>query len=105
MVDLSGVELALIYEIPVPRPWTARSEYTAYHDVVAQAVLADELGFHSLWSTEHHFLDEFSHSSAPEVLYAFIAARTSNLRLGHGVRLLPLTYNHPGRRAEQAAAR
>jgi alkanesulfonate monooxygenase SsuD/methylene tetrahydromethanopterin reductase-like flavin-dependent oxidoreductase (luciferase family) len=104
MVGIAAMELGLIYEIPVPRPWTDRSEYAAYHDVVAQAVLADGLGYHSIWSTEHHFLDEFSHSSAPEVLYAYIAARTSNLRLGHGVRLLPFPYNHPVRSAEQAAA-
>jgi alkanesulfonate monooxygenase SsuD/methylene tetrahydromethanopterin reductase-like flavin-dependent oxidoreductase (luciferase family) len=97
------MDLALISEIPVPRPWTARSERDAYRRVVEQAVLADRLGFHSFWSTEHHFLDEFAHSSAPEALYAHIAALTTNLRLGHGVRLLPFPYNHPVRVAEQAA--
>ena len=97
------MDLALIYEVPVPRPWNPRSERDAFHDVVEQAVLADRLGYHSVWSTEHHFLDEFSHSSAPEVLYGHIAARTTNLRLGHGVRLLPFPYNHPVRVAEQAA--
>ncbi len=38
------------------------------------------------------------------MLYAFLAARTSRLRLGHAVRLLPFPYNHPVRVAEQAAA-
>src|SRR5579871_2533493 len=98
------MDLGLIYEISVPRPWTRRSERDAYRNVVEQAVLADTLGFHSVWSTEHHFLDEFSHSSAPEVLYGHLAARTKHLRLGHGVRLLPFPYNHPIRVAEQAAA-
>lgn len=97
------MDLAVISEIPVPRPWTARSERNAYREVVEQAVLADRCGFHSFWTTEHHFLDEFSHSSSPEVLYGHVAARTTNIRLGHGVRLLPFPYNHPVRVAEQAA--
>ena len=92
-----------MYEIPVERPWNERSEYEAFQRVLDEAVLADKLGFHSFWTVEHHFLAEFSHSSAPEVLYGAIAARTENIRIGHGVRLLPFPYNHPVRAAEQAA--
>lgn len=92
-----------MYEIPVQRPWSERAEYDAFQRVIDEAVLADKLGFHSFWTVEHHFLAEFSHSSAPEVLYGAIAARTKNLRIGHGVRLLPFPYNHPVRVAEQAA--
>ena len=47
---------------------------------------------------------EFSHCSAPEVLYGAVAAKTTTLRIGHGVRLLPFPYNHPIRVAEMAAA-
>ncbi len=97
------MDLALFYEIPVARPWGPRSEYDAYHQVVEQAVLADRLGFHSVWTVEHHFLEEFSHCSSPEALYGMIAAKTRNLRIGHGVRLLPFPYNHPVRAAESAA--
>jgi alkanesulfonate monooxygenase SsuD/methylene tetrahydromethanopterin reductase-like flavin-dependent oxidoreductase (luciferase family) len=97
------VKFGLFYEIPVARPWHAKSEYDAYQQVIAQAVLADQLGFHSFWTVEHHFLDEFSHCSAPGVLYGTIAAKTRNLRIGHGVRLLPFPYNHPVRAAEAAA--
>lgn len=92
-----------MYEIPVQRPWNERSEYEAFQRVVDEAVLADRLGFHSFWTVEHHFLSEFSHSAAPEVLFGAIAARTENIRIGHGVRLLPFPYNHPVRVAEQAA--
>jgi len=97
------MDFALFYEIPVARPWTRRSERDAYHEVLEQAVLGEQAGFHSLWTVEHHFLEEYSHCSNPEVLYGAIAARTSRLRLGYGVRLMPFPYNHPVRSAESAA--
>lgn len=97
------MKFSIFYEIPVARPWTATSERDAFHEVLEQAVRADELGFHAVWSVEHHFLEEFSHCSNPEVLYGAIAARTRNLRIGYGVRLTPKPYNHPVRSAESAA--
>jgi alkanesulfonate monooxygenase SsuD/methylene tetrahydromethanopterin reductase-like flavin-dependent oxidoreductase (luciferase family) len=97
------MDFALFYEIPVARPWDERSEHRAYRETLEQAVLADRVGFHSFWSVEHHFLEEYSHCSAPGVLYGAVAAKTSNLRIGHGVRLLPFPYNHPIRVAEAAA--
>ncbi len=97
-------DLGMFYEIPVPAPWNPRSEYDAYHNVVAQAVLGEEVGFSHFWTVEHHFLSEFSHCSAPEVLYGFIAAKTKRMKIGHGVRLLPFPYNHPIRVAEMSAA-
>ena len=97
------MKLALFYEIPVARPWSRHSEHEAYKNVVEQAVLGEQAGFHSLWTVEHHFLEEFSHCSNPEVLYGAIAARTSKLRIGYGVRLTPKPYNHPVRSAESAA--
>jgi alkanesulfonate monooxygenase SsuD/methylene tetrahydromethanopterin reductase-like flavin-dependent oxidoreductase (luciferase family) len=97
------MKFALFYEIPVARPWTRESEHRAYKEVVEQAVLGEQAGFHSFWTVEHHFLEEFSHCSNPEVLYGHIAAKTSTLRLGYGVRLLPKPYNHPVRTAESVA--
>jgi alkanesulfonate monooxygenase SsuD/methylene tetrahydromethanopterin reductase-like flavin-dependent oxidoreductase (luciferase family) len=97
------VKFAMFYEIPVARPWTERSEYWAYKNTIEQAVLGDKVGFHSFWTVEHHFLEEYSHCSNPEVLYGAIAAQTRNLRIGYGVRLLPKPYNHPVRSAESAA--
>ena len=61
------------------------------------------MGFHAFWTVEHHFLEEYSHCSNPEVLYGAIAARTKNIRIGYGVRLLPKPYNHPIRTAESVA--
>ncbi len=86
-------------EITVPEG----SESDAYHRTVTEAVAAEGFGFTSFWTVEHHFLSGFSHCSAPEVLYAYVAAKTETMRLGHAVKLLPFPYNHPVRVAEQAA--
>jgi alkanesulfonate monooxygenase SsuD/methylene tetrahydromethanopterin reductase-like flavin-dependent oxidoreductase (luciferase family) len=98
-----AMKFALFYEIPVARPWDGDSEYRAYKDTIEQAVLGDKVGFHSFWTVEHHFLEEYSHCSNPEVLYGAIAAQTRDIRLGYGVRLLPRPYNHPIRTAESVA--
>jgi alkanesulfonate monooxygenase SsuD/methylene tetrahydromethanopterin reductase-like flavin-dependent oxidoreductase (luciferase family) len=97
------VKFAMFYEIPVARPWTPGKEHRAYKDVIEQAVFGEKMGFHSFLTVEHHFLEEFSHCSNPEVLYGAIAARTSKLRIGFGVRLTPKPYNHPVRTAESVA--
>ena len=72
------MKFALFYEIPVARPWSRESELRAYQNTLEQAIRGDELGFHAFWTVEHHFLEEFSHCSNPEVLYGNIAARTSS---------------------------
>jgi alkanesulfonate monooxygenase SsuD/methylene tetrahydromethanopterin reductase-like flavin-dependent oxidoreductase (luciferase family) len=97
------VKFALFYEIPVPRPWTPDQEHQAYKHTLEQAILGDQVGFHAFWTVEHHFLEEYSHCSNPEVLYGAVAARTKNIRIGYGVRLLPAPYNHPIRSAESSA--
>jgi len=97
------MKFALFYEIPVPKPFTKGKEHQAYKNTLEQAILGDEVGFHAFWTVEHHFLEEYSHCSNPEVLYGAIAARTKNIRIGYGVRLLPHPYNHPIRSAESAA--
>lgn len=97
------MKFAMFYEIPVARPWSPDSEHQAYREVVEQVRLGDRMGFHSVWTVEHHFLEEFSHCSNPEVLYGHLAAVTENIRLGYGVRLMPKPYNHPVRTAESVA--
>lgn len=96
------MKFCLFYEIPVDAT-DPLAEYRAYQDVLEQAVRADQVGFHSFMTVEHHFLKRFSHCSNPEVLYGAVAARTKNLRIGYGVRLMPKPYNHPIRSAESAA--
>lgn len=97
------MKFALFYEIPVPRPWTRESEHRAYKETLEQALAGERWGWDAFWTVEHHFLDEYSHCSNPEVLYGAIAARTSRMRLGYGVRLMPQPYNHPVRTAESVA--
>lgn len=96
------MKFCLFYEIPVDAT-DPLAEYRAYQNALEQAVLADTAGFHSFMTVEHHFLKRFSHCSNPEVLYGAVAARTKNLRIGYGVRLMPRPYNHPIRSAESAA--
>jgi alkanesulfonate monooxygenase SsuD/methylene tetrahydromethanopterin reductase-like flavin-dependent oxidoreductase (luciferase family) len=94
----------LLYELQMPKPHDADSEYRCYHEALEQIVLADRLGYDTVWEVEHHFLTEFAHSSAPEVFLAAVSQRTKNIRLGHGVTLLPHKFNHPIRVAERVAA-
>jgi alkanesulfonate monooxygenase SsuD/methylene tetrahydromethanopterin reductase-like flavin-dependent oxidoreductase (luciferase family) len=68
-----------------------------------QTILADELGFGTVWVTEHHFMEEYCHMTSPEVFLAAASQRTKNIRLGHGVRHSPPRYNHPAKIAECAA--
>src|SRR3954463_6500518 len=85
------------------KPWDENEEYNTYHEALDQIELADKVGFDYVWEVEHHFLTEYSHSSAPEVFFGAISQRTQRIRLGHGVVLLPHRYNHPVRVAERAA--
>src|SRR5215472_16555651 len=93
----------LLYELQMPKPHDARSEYRCYHEALEQIVLADRLGFDTVWEVEHHFLTEFAHSSAPEVFLAAVAQRTERIRIGHGVVQIPYKFNHPVRVAERIA--
>jgi alkanesulfonate monooxygenase SsuD/methylene tetrahydromethanopterin reductase-like flavin-dependent oxidoreductase (luciferase family) len=98
------VRFGIFYEHQNPRPWEEqRSEHQLLKDALAQIELADRLGFDYVWEVEHHFLEEYSHSSAPEVFLAAAAARTDNIRLGHGIVQIPPAVNHPARVAERVA--
>jgi alkanesulfonate monooxygenase SsuD/methylene tetrahydromethanopterin reductase-like flavin-dependent oxidoreductase (luciferase family) len=74
-----------------------------FEQCIEQVMLADQLGYRAAWFTEHHFLTGFSYSSSPELVLAHLAARTKNIRLGHGIVLLPFRINHPLRVAERIA--
>src|SRR6202050_356072 len=91
------------YELQLPRPWNGESEHKLIKDALEQAELSDKLGFDYVWATEHHFLEEYAHSSAPEVFLAACSQRTKNVRLGHGIVQLPPLINHPARVAERIA--
>jgi alkanesulfonate monooxygenase SsuD/methylene tetrahydromethanopterin reductase-like flavin-dependent oxidoreductase (luciferase family) len=97
------VKFGIFYEHQLPRPWTDESEYQLLQDALEQIELADKLGFQHVWEVEHHFLEEYSHSSAPEVFLAAASQRTKNIRLGHGIVQSPPPFNHPARIAERIA--
>src|SRR5713101_6960834 len=94
------MRFGVFYELQLPKPWAPGDERRLFKDALAQMVLADRLGYDYAWEVEHHFLDEYSHSSAPEVFLAAAAARTKTIRLGHGIRQVIPNYNHPARTAE-----
>jgi alkanesulfonate monooxygenase SsuD/methylene tetrahydromethanopterin reductase-like flavin-dependent oxidoreductase (luciferase family) len=97
------MKFGIFYEHQLPRPWDADAELTLFQDALDQVELADRLGIHHAWEVEHHFLEEYSHSSAPEVFLAAASQRTTRIRLGHGIVLMPPGYNHPARVAERLA--
>ena len=97
------MRFGVFYEMQLPRPWAAGDEQRLFREALDQVTLADRLGYDYAWEVEHHFLDEYSHSSAPEVFLAAAAARTQRIRLGHGIRQVIPNYNHPARTAEGLA--
>jgi len=97
------MKFGVFYEHQLPRPWEDGQEHRLLHEALEQVVLADELGIDFAWEVEHHFLEEYSHSSAPEVFLAAAATVTKNIRLAHGIRQVIPHYNHPARVAEGLA--
>src|ERR1700745_3425838 len=97
------MKFCLFYEHQLPQPWGEESELRLYQQAIDQIELADRLGIDYVWEVEHHFLEEYSHSSAPEVFLAACSQRTKRIRLGHGITLMPPKYNHPARVAERLA--
>ena len=95
------MKFGIFYELQLPKPWGPDDEYQLLNNALDQIELADKLGFHYAWEVEHHFLEEYSHSSAPEVFLAAASQRTSQIRLGHGIVQLPT--NHPARVAERVS--
>jgi len=97
------LRIGIFYEHQLPRPWNDGDEHKLLKDALEQVELADHLGIDYVWEVEHHFLEEYSHSSAPEVFLAAASQRTRDIRLGHGIVALPGRYNHPARVAERIA--
>jgi len=97
------MKFGIFYEHQLPRPWREGDEQRLFQDALAQVELADRLGFDHAWEVEHHFLEEYSHSSAPEVFLAACSQRTQRIRLGHGIVLMPPGYSHPAKIASRIA--
>src|SRR5499433_3351148 len=95
------MRFGIFYEHQLPRPWAEGSELKLFQDALDQVELGDRLGIDYAWEVEHHFLEEYSHSSAPEVFLGAASQRTKQIRLGHGI--IQLTTNHPARVAERVS--
>src|SRR4029450_3706167 len=103
MCLLLSMKFGIFYEHQIGRPWEDDTDVRLIPAALEQVELADRLGIEYAWEVEHHFLEEYSHSSAPEVFLAACSQRTRNIRLGHGIIQTAPGYNHPARTAERGA--
>lgn len=92
------MKFGLFYQLPCA---PEQDEVTRYHETLEQIIYADELGFDTAWLAELHFNRPFSIMPSPLIVATALAQRTTRIRLGTAVALLPL--QHPLRTAEDAA--
>ncbi|HEX4376581.1 MAG TPA: LLM class flavin-dependent oxidoreductase [Steroidobacteraceae bacterium] len=104
------MELGLLYEFDVPQPWDGphpwgqrNAERAVYRDNIEQIVLADRMGFDTVWCVEHHFRENRSHMPCNEAVLGALSQVTRNIKLGFGVALMPHEFIHPARIAEKVA--
>lgn len=97
------MQFGMFFELQLPRPWRPDSEQELVSNALEWAVRGEAAGIDYAWAQEHHFLEEYSHSTAPEVFLAAVSQRTTRMRLGHGITLMAPAYNHPARVAERIA--
>lgn len=104
------MNLGLLYEFDVPQPWQGEhpwgqrmEERRVYKENIEQIVLADKLGFDTVWCVEHHFRENRSHMPSNEVVLGALSQITDNIKLGFGVSLMPHEFCHPARVAEKVA--
>jgi alkanesulfonate monooxygenase SsuD/methylene tetrahydromethanopterin reductase-like flavin-dependent oxidoreductase (luciferase family) len=90
----------MFFELSV-RGRTKQVEQDVLNHCLDEIEFADRLGFESAWFVEHHFVRGFSHSSAPEIMLAAASQRTTRIRLGQGVVIMPVA--HPARLASRMA--
>ena len=92
------MEFGMFHEFP---SLPGRSETEAFDEAMAQVDAAERYGLDAMWLAEIHFAPERTYLSAPLPIAAAIAARTSRMKIGIAVQVLPLC--HPLRLAEEAA--
>src|SRR5438874_1125113 len=102
-----GMEFGLFVQAHVPRHEVEADPGGAEHARLLREIelaeASDRHGFKYVWSVEHHFLEEYSHLSASEIVLPFIAARTTRIHLGSAIWNLTPPVNHPARVAERVA--
>jgi alkanesulfonate monooxygenase SsuD/methylene tetrahydromethanopterin reductase-like flavin-dependent oxidoreductase (luciferase family) len=104
------MELGLLYEFDCPQPWAGEhpwgqrtAERQAYRENIEQIVLADKMGFDTVWLVEHHFRENRSHMPCNEVVLGALSQITERIKMGFGVALMPHEFIHPARVAEKVA--
>jgi alkanesulfonate monooxygenase SsuD/methylene tetrahydromethanopterin reductase-like flavin-dependent oxidoreductase (luciferase family) len=97
------MKFGVFYEIQLPTPHRDGDEGRMFRETLEHVELADRLGIQHMWAVEHHFLDDHALSSAPEVWLGAAAARTKNIRIGHGIVCMPAGFSHPAHVAERIA--
>lgn len=91
------MRLGLFLILPQP---AGVSQTQVFANALEDAVLAEHLGFDSVWVTEHHG-SAYGLAAAPSVIAAAIAARTERVAIGYAVNVTPL--HHPLRLADEIA--
>lgn len=97
------MEFGIFFQGYVPnfRRNNPNAEHEAFVDELDVVIEADKHGFKYCWATEHHFLDEYSHLSANDVVLGYLAKATKQMHLGAGI-FNPLPQvNHPAKLAER----
>ena len=98
------MEFGLFIQNYVPnrrRESDPQAEHHVIFEDLEAVIAADKAGFKFVWITEHHFLDEYSHLSANDVVAGYLAAKTERIHIGAGI-FNPLPQvNHPAKLAER----
>ncbi len=97
------MQFGVFFPHQLPRPWVPDAEANLMALALDVIEKADDIGVAYAWAQEHHFLEEYSHSTAPEVFLGACSQRTKNIRLGFGISVMPPLANHPARIAERVA--
>lgn len=92
------MEFGMFHEFQQP-PGASAAE--AFAQSFAQVDAAEDWGLDAMWLAELHFAPERSVLASPLLLAAAIAQRTSRMKIGTAVQVLPLC--HPLRLAEEVA--
>lgn len=92
------MEFGSFMEFP---PVSEGGDAAAFDQALAEVEAAERYGLDALWLAELHGAPERSVLSAPMMIASAIAARTSRIKIGIAVQVLPLS--HPLRLAEEAA--
>lgn len=95
------MRFGIMTQLQTPRPWPDQRDWSAYQNALEQGESAEKHGFEYFWITEQHFFSEIGHCACSEMFLAALSQRTTKLRMGLGVVVLPL--HHPFNVAERVA--